>query len=135
MMHRVALLVLVAGVLAFPVVAGEAGKGGPKAEKKDEGRRGPPMGMIGKFILDHAKELALTDEQKAKIEAFLKEHKPEGRPEGRPEGKKPDGEKAEGKHGKGPFADILTEEQRAKLHELLKAARPEKKEREADAKP
>ena len=126
-MHRVALLVLVAGLLALPVVAGEAEKDGPRPEKKDEGRRGPPMGMVGKFILDHAQELTLTDEQKAKIENWLKDHKP---PEGRPEGKKP-----EGRHGKGPFADILTEEQRTKLHELLKAARPEKKEKEADAKP
>jgi len=132
MVHRLALLALVAGVLAFPVVAGEAEKDGPKAEKKGEGRRGPPMGMIGKFILDHAKELALTDEQKAKIEAFLKEHKPgEGRPEGRP----PEGKGPEGKHGKGPFADLLTEEQRAKLHELLKVARPEKKEKETEEKP
>jgi len=130
MVHRVTLLVLVAGLLALPVVAGEAEKDGPKAEKKDEGRRGPPAGMIAKFILDHAQELALTDDQKAKIEEWAKEHKPEGKPEG----KKPEGEKAEGKHGKGPFADILTEEQRAKLHELLKAARPERKGKEDEKK-
>jgi len=132
MMHRVALLVLVAGILAMPIVAGEAEKDGPKAERKREGHRGHPMGMIGKFILDHAKELALTDKQKAKIEAFLKDHKPgEGKPEGRP----PEGKGPEGRHGKGPFANLLTEEQKAKLHELLKSARPEKKEKETEEKP
>jgi len=127
-MHRLALIVLAAGLLAAPAFCGEA-------EGKGEGGRGPRHGMVIKFVLDHAKELALTDDQKDKIEALVKEHearKGEGRPEpkrgeGRPEGK------AEGKH-RGPLADILTEEQGAKLHELLKANRPEGK-KESEDKP
>ena len=124
MMHRVALVV---AFLALPLFGGEA-------EGKGEGPRPPRPGMVIKFVLDHAQELALTDDQKAKIEVLVKEHagkKPEGRPEGKPEGR-PEGkpESKDGRHGKGPLADILTEEQSAKLKELLKANRPERKEEE-----
>jgi len=124
MMHRV---VLVLAFLALPLFGGEA-------DGKGEGPRPPRPGMVIKFVLDHAQELALTDDQKAKIEALVKEHagkRPEGRPEGKPEGRpegKPEGK--DGRHGKGPLADILTEEQSAKLKELLKAGRPDRKEEE-----
>lgn len=124
MMHRVALALV---FLALPLFGGEA-------EGKGESPRPPRPGMVIKFVLDHAQELVLTDDQKAKIEALVKEHagkRPEGRPEGKPEGRpegKPEGK--DGRHGKGPLADILTEEQSAKLKEMLKAGRPDRKEEE-----
>jgi Spy/CpxP family protein refolding chaperone len=132
-MNRIFWVVLVFAMLALPayVIAGE-----PDAKGDDKGKtehRRPPMGMVGKFILDHAKELAVTDEQKAKIEAILKEHQDDAKPpkaEGKPE-PKPEG-KAEGKHGKGPFADILTEEQHNKLREMLKTEMQKLKQPPAD---
>ena len=128
-MKRAAWMVLVFGMLALPVgvaVGGEGGGGHGGAQ--GEGQRPPPPGVIGKFILAHAQELSLTDEQKQKIEAWLKEHPGDG--QGKPGGGhgKPGegaGKPADVKHGKGPFADILAEEQHAKLLELLKAERPQ----------
>ena len=112
------MLVLAFGLLAMPAFCGEADGKGKQEER--EGRRGPPLGMIGKFILDHAKDLGLTDEQKTKIEEALKAAK-DAPPPPKPEEK---GEAKDGKHGKGPFSDILTEEQKTKLKDLLKAERP-----------
>jgi len=132
-MKRAAWMVLVLGILALPLgvaVGGQAaeGNGGPPAAKPGEGPRPPKPGVIGKFILAHAQELNLTEDQKQKIEAWLKEHPGDG--QGKPGGGhgKPGegaGKPADVKHGKGPFADILAEEQHAKLLELLKAERPE----------
>ena len=123
MLHRMSWLVL-AVVLALPAFGGEAEKG--------DGPRRPRPGMILKFVMDHAQDLGLTDEQKQKIETLIKERADKKPPEGRPEGEgrpedKPEGR--EGRHGKGPLADILTEEQNAKLRELLKAGRPERKDK------
>ena len=131
MLHRMAWLALVFGFLYLPVFGGEA-------EGKGEGPRPPRPGMMLKFVMDHAQELGLTDEQKQKIEGMLKEHadkkppeggpgRPEGRPEGKSEGRNGRGP---GRHGRGPLAGILTEEQHAKLIELLKAGRPDRDEEE-----
>lgn len=142
-------MVLVFSMLALPVgvaLGGEAGGGNDGAQ--GEGHRPPPPGVIGKFILAHAQELSLTDDQKQKVQAWLDAHpgdgqgkpggdhgKPgdgQGKPgggHGKPgEGAGKPGEGAgkagDGKAGKGPFADILTEEQHNKLREMLKAERP-----------
>jgi Spy/CpxP family protein refolding chaperone len=130
-MNRISWVVLVFAMLALPayVTAGEPDAKPDRHGKED--RQRPPMGMVGKFILAHAQELALTDDQKAKIEAIMKEQaenkgKPEPKAEPKPEGK------AEGKHGKGPFADILTEEQHNKLREMLKAEMQKLKQPPAD---
>jgi len=132
-MNRAAWMVLVLGILALPVgvaVGGEAGggDGGAPNAKPGDPPRPPRPGVIGKFILAHAQELSLTDDQKQKIEAWLKEHQGDG--PGKPgagAGKPGDGAGKAGdpKHGKGPFADILTEEQHTRLRELLKAERPQ----------
>ena len=125
MLYRI--IILLAVLLAVPAF-------GAEAEGKDGGPRPPKPGMVIKFVLDHATELVLTDDQKAKIEALVKDHearkgdepKKEGPPpEGRPEGK------MERRRG-GPLMDILTEEQNAKLRELLKANRPERSEPKKD---
>jgi Spy/CpxP family protein refolding chaperone len=95
-----------------------------KAEVKDRpreaGDRRPPLARIHEFILAHAKDLNLTDEQKQKLDAILKEHQGERPPRpGGENGKGPGGEAGKGP-GEGPFAEILTPEQREKLRELLK---------------
>jgi Spy/CpxP family protein refolding chaperone len=139
-MNRTAWTVSVFGILALLVgvaVGGAAaeGNGGPPVAKTGEGPPPPTPGVIGKFILAHAQELNLTEDQKQKIEAWLKEHQGEG--PGKPGGGagtpgdgagKPGagvGKAGDAKHGKGPFADILTDEQHAKLRELLKAEGPQ----------
>lgn len=97
-----------------------------KAELQDrqheQGDRRPLLARIHEFILAHAQELNLTDEQKQKLETILKEHQGE-----RPRADLPDGERPQrlgGENGnapgEGPFA-VLTQEQREKLRELLKA--------------
>jgi Spy/CpxP family protein refolding chaperone len=133
-MNRFAWLVLLFGMLALPagvLVSGE-GEGGPPAGRKDEGPRPPRPGVIGKFILEHAQELNLTEDQTQQIKALLKEHQKEhqGEGPGHPGGPGKPGDGADkpgdGKHGEGPFAEILTEEQHNKLREMLKAGRPRK---------
>ncbi len=155
-MSRAAGLVLVLGMLlvSFGVAqcadASGGGGGGPGGGNHPPHRPPPPQ-VIGKFILAHATDLNLTDDQKTKIETWLKDHpgKEGGGPGGggagggegkaeRHKGPPPGGGAAGGGGGgaggggavdgqkpKGPFADILTKEQHDKLHELLMAARPQ----------
>jgi hypothetical protein len=128
-MKCAAWMVLAFGILALPIgiaVGGEAAGGNVGAP--GEGHPPPKPGVIGKFILAHAQQLNLTDDQKQKIEAWLKDHQGDG--PGKPgggAGKPGDGagKAGDAKHGKGPFADILTEEQHNKLRDLLKAERPQ----------
>jgi Spy/CpxP family protein refolding chaperone len=87
--------------------------------KAEHGDRRPPLGQILKFMLAHAQELNLTDEQKQKLEAILKEHQGE-----HPRPEVPKGERPQRPGGEGPFAELLTPEQREKLRELLKAELP-----------
>jgi len=115
-MVRTALVVL--ALLALPAFCGEPEGKGRAGEKTEEGAHRPKPGMIAKFILAHAQDLNITDEQKQKIETWVKEHQEDNK------GKPP--EKAESKpekHGKGPFSEILTDEQQNKLKELLKTLR------------
>ncbi|HEY3323645.1 MAG TPA: hypothetical protein VGP72_24535 [Planctomycetota bacterium] len=153
-----AWVVMVFGILVLPAAMAVAadnggGNGGPPpGGKPGEGPHHPPPPVIGKFILAHADQLSLTDDQKQKIADRIKEIEAKG-----PKGPPPDGGTADGtgkppkhgdgggKHGdgtgaggggggpgahgdgppkKGPFADILTDDQRNKLHELLKAEAP-----------
>ena len=131
-MKHAAWIVLVFGILALPVgvaVGGEAAGGNGGAP--GQGHPPPPPGVIGKFILAHAQELGLTEDQKQKIEAWLTAHQREG--QGKPGGGAGKAGGGAGKPGaggggpgKGPFADILTEEQHNKLRGLLKAEPPQR---------
>jgi hypothetical protein len=97
-MVRTALAILV--LLALPAFSAEPEAKGER-HKTGEGQRPPrpEPGVVAKFILSHAQELSLTNEQKVKIEAFVKEHQE------KPEGVKPEGKKTEvdGKHGELPL--------------------------------
>ncbi|MGD0093638.1 MAG: hypothetical protein ABSE73_27325 [Planctomycetota bacterium] len=151
-MKHTAWIVLVLGILVLPAgvaVGGDAGGGNGGAPS--QGHRPPPPEVIGKFILAHAQDLNLTDDQKQKVQDWLTAHPGDGSGQagggpgqggggpgkggggaGQGGGGAGQGGGGAGKAGgggggpgHGPFANILTPEQHNKLHELLKAEHPQ----------
>lgn len=95
---------------------------GPGPDAKAERKR-PPHPIL--FILDHAKELGITDEQKAKLEELREKvlkHLDGAKPEGKPEKPSEEARKALREQ----FEKILTAEQIEKLKEMMKQFRPER---------
>jgi hypothetical protein len=106
---------------------GEGGKGAGAGEHKKGDRPGPMGGGMIKFVLDHAEDLKLTEEQKTKIQDLLKNAKAPGKPDGaKPgEGGAPPAEEKR-PNPRAELEKILAKEQLDKLKELQKAAHDKK---------